>query len=52
MELTHRHVPVGHDVDHVRAQHEIEGRILEREVHHVHHTIGERMGGIEVDGEP
>ena len=52
MELTHRLVPVGHEVDHMRAQHEIEGCILEREVHNVHHLIAERMGGIEVDGEP
>ena len=48
----HRLVPVGHGVDDVRAQHEIEGCVLEREIHHVHHAIHERMGGIEVDGVP
>ena len=40
------------DVEHVNTEHEVEGGIREVEPADVHRRVGERVSGINVDGEP
>ena len=52
VELADRLIVFLDDVEHVRAEHEVERLVREREAPDVHRLVGQRMPGIGIDGQP